>query len=215
MFKYNSELDENEEGKKIDAVEILSYLTCFDIFNYPDHTKNPTIAYSGKGSIPNKYEKDEYVENINKIAPLLPKILNLRDRIVCEIPKRWTSENGTRSGFGNLKDVRESKNKQISPLPFSNLEGYKYSEGYFYPILASFRALINKETIDWKYPVDNVFDEVIDLLVQDVRDRRNAIDNVTQLGKDTTLWTACYKTMENYLQKRELEELKKQISLNN
>lgn len=208
-FKDN-EINDNGKSKDIEILDILSYLVCFDIFNYPDSNKAPTVAYSSKGTIPNKFDKEEYCENIKKLTPLLPDILLLRDRIIKELPDNWKYENGTRSGFGNLKEVG-GKLKQNIILPFSGDEvEYEVASSYYYPILASFRDLIDfdqeSQICTWKYPINEVFDQIFDNIVKDVREKRNGIDNLNQLGKDKSLWTACWKTMNGYLQERALKD---------
>ncbi len=206
---------DNQLNTDIGILDILSYLMCFDIFNYPDDKKAPTVAYSSKGTIPDKFNNELYRENIKKLTHLLPDILLLRDKIIKELPCNWKSENGAKSGFGNLKEVG-GKLKQNITLPFSNEEiEYEVASSYYYPILASFRALIDPKTCNWKYDVNDVFEKVFNDIVKDVREKRISIDNLNQLGKDKSLWTACWKTVNSYLQQREIEDLKKRLDIFN
>jgi AIPR protein len=206
-FKDN-EIDEDGIEKPIEILDILSYFCCFDIFSYKDEKKNPTVAYSSKGTIAQKYSSKTYKANIEKITHLLPDILLLRDKIITAIPIHWKSENGIKT-YGQLRDV--GKVEEI--LPFSGEKNeYSVAGAYYYPILAAFRAVINKD-YEWKYPIFEIFNEIIVNVIKDVKDKRSNIDNLNQLGKDNTLWTACYKTVENYLQSKEIEDLKKQLNI--
>ena len=198
-FKPN-EVDEHNCKKDISILEILRYVHCFDILNFPDENSAPMEAYSSISKIAEKYYNKKYCENIKKLAPLIPDILKLRDRIISEIPKRWKSKGDHRVGFGNLSDAGK-KSPKPKKLPFSPYgTSYNVSKPYFLPILASFRDLITfnpkTEKYDWKYPFDEVFDEVFPKLVNCLKEKRTITGNINQLGKDKSLWTGCWRSEE-------------------
>lgn len=204
-----NETYDNGEDKKINLLDILAYLECFDVFNYPSYEKNPIFVYSTKWNVAKKFENSEYCEKIAKIEHLLPDILELRDWIIRDIPELWKGED-SKSWFWSLKEVKDAKGK-TTPLPFIGDVSKSYvTSAYYYPVLSAFRALIkeNEGTYTWRYDLKSFYDRVIKKLVHDVKDRRKNVDNVNQLGKDNTLWTACFKTARMELFEIQQEEHK-------
>ena len=189
------EIELNEEGSKkdIDIKEILSYLICFDIEGF-DSTKHPIIAYSGKSAVLKHVKENR--DRLTKYLPLLPQILNLRDKIYSEMPETYNK--ATDGKFGKLTGVLEiSRKKNSNPieLPFSESQSsYSIPNAFIYPILASFRNLIDctDKKCSWKKDPIAFFDTMKEELIQRLVDQAKEFRNPTKLGKDKATWRICY-----------------------
>ena len=184
------ETEFNDDGckKDIDIKEILSYLICFDREGFDDNS-HPIMAYSGKAAVL-KYAEDNR-ERLQKYLPLLPQILVLRDEIYKEMPSVW-NDNGGR--FGRLEGVNQKKTKSVQ-LPFKkdNTE-YVIPSSFIYPVLASFRNLVNVEgtLCSWKVSPISFFRGHKSAIVQRLVEQALVFRNPNKLGKEKTVWQSCY-----------------------
>ncbi len=187
------ELTEDGNKKDIDVKEILSYLVCFDVEAF-DGKKHPIVAYSGKGAVLSHVKENR--ERIEKYLPLLPQILTLKDEIYEKMPDAYNK--ATEGKFGALTGVIEiSRKKNAEPieLPFSGAEStYVIPSAFIYPILASFRNLveIKDNKCVWKKDPIKFFEEMKEELVQRVVDQAKEFRNPNKLGKDKATWGRCY-----------------------
>lgn len=191
------ELTEDGSKKDIDIKEILSYLVCFDAEAF-DSKKHPIIAYSGKSAVLSHVK--DYRDRLEKYLPLLPQILRLRDEIYKEMPETYNSV--AEGKFGLLTGVVALRNKKkVNPieLPFINSESlYSIPDGFIYPVLASFRNLVNIEgnKCSWKRDPSKFFSEIIkDDLVQRIVDQAKTFNNPNKLGKQKDTWRSCYDSV--------------------
>lgn len=81
-----------DADSKVNIQEILSYLVCFDVDEYPvsdAHNQHPIFTYSSKTRIVEYFSKVQKAENpqnrMNKLLPLLPDILKLKDLIYRDV----------------------------------------------------------------------------------------------------------------------------------
>lgn len=179
--------------KILDIKDILSYLICFDVEKF-DKDQHPTKAYSTKAEVI-KHCTGENHERILKYVSLLPKILELRDIIYLELPDAYNSSGGK---FGALTGVTEITNKprmKKIPMPFTEKESrYRIPSGFIYPVLASFRNLVEtkNEKCVWKSdPVKLFRDLKVDLAKRIVGSAKDA-KNPNMLGKNPASWQSCY-----------------------
>lgn len=201
-FKEVEFLDENSK-KDIDIKEILSYLICFDCDNFSDNV-HPVKAYSSKGSVLKHIKKHR--DNMEKYLPLLPDILELRDWIYYEFPNTYNSTGGR---FGALNGVSElssvGRKERRVQLSFIDKESkYNIPSSFIYPILASFRNLIDYsgEEYKWKYEPIDFFQSVKEDLIIRLTDQAKSINNPNKLGKSKDVWRSCYDKVENEVLKR-------------
>ena len=195
--------------KDIDIKELLSYLACFDAEGYDDKS-HPIKAYSSRGAIVEHFKNNQ--KRLEKYIPLLPEILELHDTIYERLPvvynKTKKGENGEKGGkFGKLKGVDKVERGPLEELVFLGKESeFRIPSGFIYPILASFRNLVDTKggKCSWKADPFKFFSELEGELVAVVGEQALALKNPNALGKDTATWRLCYALVENTVLKRHL-----------
>lgn len=183
-----TELDEDGSRKDIDIKEILSYLICFDREGFGDNA-HPVIAYSGKSAVLKYAESNR--DRLQKYLPLLPEILVLRDEIYEQMPSAWNDIGGK---FGALEGVNRKKQDSVE-LPFKNTAtSYAIPSSFVYPILASFRALVEvaDNGCSWKASPVSFFNKHKSELVGRLVEQALVFRNPNKLGKEKTVWQSCY-----------------------
>jgi hypothetical protein len=191
---YYKQYEELPDGtaKDIDIKEILSYLICFDVENF-DRKNHPIKAYSGKSSVVGHFASHENL--LTRMAPMLPKILELRDLIYEGLPEAY------RGSFGKLTDVITIKQgmKKEELCFVGRTSNYRIPDGFIYPILNSFRVCVAKKNGHYQFGKDPVtlWSTLREELADAVVEQAKRIKNPNQLGKDVGTWTICYKTTEN------------------
>ena len=183
-----TEFDEDGSRKDIDVKVILAYLICFDREGFGDNS-HPVIAYSGKSAVLKYAEANR--DRLQKYLQLLPEILVLRDEIYEQMPDAY---NDTGGKFGGLKAVNTKKANSVE-LPFKNTTtSYAIPSSFIYPILASFRALVevNDDKCSWKASPVSFFNKHKSELVGRLIAQAMVIKNPNQLGKEKTVWQSCY-----------------------
>ncbi len=196
-----------EEGKRIDAREIVALISMFNPEMYSEKSQ-PVQAYSSKEHCTKKYVsevKDNPEGNsFVKMKPIIPDIFRLYSYIEKKMPDFYSG-----SKYGAIKGVIHGK--EYITL-FSN-EAIKYEspKGFVYPILASLRALVEESedgSFQWKTNPFTCFDDVGDDLVQTTIERsRSSGHNPQSVGKDSGHWAALFNKVQNYSLKKQLEKM--------
>ena len=170
---------------------MLSYLIRFDREGFGDNSY-PIIAYSGKAAVLKYVEANR--DRLQKYLPLLPEILVLRDEIYEQMPATYKEAGGR---FGGIKGVNVKKTDSVE-LPFKNATtSYVIPSSFIYPILASFRALVevNGDKCSWKTSPVSFFNKHKSELVGRLIEQAVLIKNPNQLGKEKTVWRSCYDSV--------------------
>jgi hypothetical protein len=198
------ELLEDGSKKNIDIKEILSYLICFDVEDFGSE-KHPIKAYTSKASVVQHFRDNQ--NRISKYIQLLPSILELRDFIYLELPEAYNKSGGR---FGGLAGVIELSNKarmSKEELMFTEKESnYRIPNSFIYPILASFRNLveIKDDKCTWKIMPVKLFRELENDLAQRLGEQAKELRNPNKLGKDSATWGRCYDLVAIEVLKRNL-----------
>lgn len=197
------ETEFNDEGAKkdIDIKEILSYLICFDREGFDD-SFHPVIAYSSKASVL-KYADNNY-DRLQKYIPILPDILELRDRIYEKMPEAWNRQGGK---FGRIESVGRY-NRPVY-LPFSGRKTeYSIPSAFIYPVLAAFRSLaqVKNGECSWIMPPIEFFERHQQEIVRRLVDQALVFRNPTKLGKEKTVWQTCYDYIAMEVLKSQLKK---------
>lgn len=195
--------------KDLDIKEILSYLICFDVEGFDEKT-HPIKAYSSRAAVVDYFKENK--DRLEKYIPLLPEILELRDRIYLRLPavynKSKKGEDGEKGGkFGKLKGVDKVVRGPKEELVFVSEESeFRIPSGFIYPILASFRNLVRVEhgKCSWKGELSKVFADLEEDLVTIVGEQALSLKNPNALGKDAATWRLCYAIVENMVLRRHL-----------
>ena len=210
-YKDNVAFKDND-NKPIPVVDLLRLMFAFNIKRYPDDSQPPIASYSGKSTVFKDY-KSEYddLDNIyKKLAPELPKLIELYEKIESELGHKYieykVADGIKNPKFGNLRGVNSSATtSEYNQLPLE----YTISTGYIMPIFGAFRALLefndDSSKVQWKVDPIEMWDKYGVSLVQNTFDTDT---NPTQNGKNKTLWQANYRIVDNKQKDLLIEKLK-------
>lgn len=193
---------ENAEGC-IDISDVISILTMFNIDRFGDK-KHPIIAYNSKKRCVDLYLEDYEKNDENpyiKMQPIMPDIFALVDYIENNIDKVYNQTGGR---FGAIKGVvcstKVKKFDRLFGKPGEKCD-YNSPKGFLYPIIASFRSLIEVKdgVMTWKQDPISVFNAIGSQLVSSVVDTNKTLgNNPNATGKFTGLWENLYTAVELY-----------------
>ena len=197
--------------KDIDIKELLSYLVCFDSEGFDEKT-HPVKAYSSRAAVVEHFKANK--GRLEKYIPLLPEILELRDRIYLRLPSVYNRKSkkggdGDEKGgkFGKLKGVNKVERGPNEELIFTGGESeFRIPSGFIYPILASFRNLVRVKDgkCSWKDDPFKFFSDLEEDLITVVGEQALVLKNPNALGKDVATWRLCYAIVENVVLRRHI-----------
>lgn len=192
---------ENESGE-LDARDIISLLTCFNIELFPntsnDGDSNPVMAYEKKSKALELFEQNP--ESYRRLRPILKDILVLHDTIRLEAQDLHNEAGGK---YGNLSFV-EHKERGKFIFPFIQRESeYRLMNAALYPILGAFRWMVEldpkKGDARWRGGFANVrrlwrssASELLRITLQ-----KNAEEgrNPNAMGKSRAHWSSLYSRL--------------------
>lgn len=202
---------ENEADKRLDSEDFVRLMFCFNIFKYPNNSNlQPISAYSGKAQVLKDYlnEYDKANNPYKLIAPLLPKIVEIYDKIEKDMPAAYQEVNSS-GRFGRIKGVDRKDNKTTTK--FLETETFhQISQGLIFPIIASFRALIKKsnDKLEWEVDPIDIWNSVKAKLVNNTIEMSRQLGNNPQsAGKSATLWSQNYDAVNTAKLQVQLEKL--------
>lgn len=195
---------ENDIGD-IDVTDLLSILNLFNIDKYSNMETFPITSYSGKKKCIDYYINyhKTYGNTIDnpyvKMKPIMIDIFKLYDVIECNMNNfyRQKTSNGR---YGSIKGtiVPKGYNKIFSKFYENEIE-VGSPTGFIYPILGSFRALVQKnENGEYYWTTDpfKVLDKIGGELVETTVERSRSLGNNPQsVGKDNGNWKTLYMTV--------------------
>lgn len=192
----------DNDNKSIQISELLKLLFAFNIKRFPDDSSAPVSAYSGKAAVFRDYKNecdDEENSNIyEKLAPLLPSLVNLYEKIESELPSKYQAfknEDGKNASFGRVRGI-EGSGQFKSDFTLSPIN-YQISSGFLLPIFGAFRALLKENSegkLYWEFDPIEVWN------IAGIRLAQNTFDtdtNPQQIGKSKTLWQANYRIVDS------------------
>lgn len=194
---------ENDTGE-IDVADILSILMMFNISRFPDREAFPTISYSAKKRCIDLYIQDhkEYGETLQnpyvKMTPIMPDIFKLYDRIERNMSTYYRAKNPN-GRYGATKGVIVPKaGIEIHSKFMCQPMDVQSPNGFIYPILGAFRALVTEKngSYTWKTNPFFILDHVGPELVESTISMSRSLGNNPQsTGKDANLWKTLYMTV--------------------
>lgn len=189
------------DAKRIDVLDILAIMNMFNIERYPLKTKsNPIVSYSGKNTCLEYYiktykehENDQTKNPYYKMTKILPDICKLYDKIESNIGDYYNKSVAVGGKYGAVTGVATHKSGPTFKTKFyQNEKQYISPNGFIYPILAAFRALIEEKNgfYNWKKDPFTTLDECgIDLAAATVDVSRRKGNNPNATGKEPMLWS--------------------------
>ncbi len=194
---------ENEDAP-FDVRELIGMLTALDADSFSG-TTHPIVAYSGKEACLKRF--NEHEDSYRKLFQISPDILDIWDEIQNCIPSQYNKK--TNGKFGALSGVK-TLSKRKKHLPFIGKDTmYDIPTGYIYPILASFRAMLDEEDGSWVWGKDLNPQKLIheglatDIFLNSVRHSISLYKNANRTGKDVQPWTNAYQTARIYYLEQE------------
>lgn len=207
----------DNENKSIPVVELLKLMFIFNIKRYPDDSSAPTPAYSAKASVFKDFRKELETDNniYVKLAPQLPKLVELYETIQKEMPKKYNefkAENGSKGSFGRVRGVTSSQeNHSRFYSDFTHIEiPYEISTGFLLPIFGAFRALLkenNSGELYWLFDPIEIWNTSGVRLVQNTFETDT---NPQMVGKMKTLWQSNYRIVDSVMKDKLIEKLQSQ-----
>jgi hypothetical protein len=146
---------ENESGE-FDARDLVSLMTLFNIWEFPNRgDSQPVMAYEKKSKALELFEQTP--ENYKRLRPILKDILTLHDVIRRDSRRFWNESGGKFGGFAFV----ETKKRGEYSFPFAgNVGKARLMNGALYPMLASFRWMVEEDSdtglAKWKGGFDSV-----------------------------------------------------------
>jgi hypothetical protein len=190
---------EENAGKEINILDVISFMTLFSR-EWDDKAAGlkrnaPTVAYSSKGRMDTRLQDPKLAPFYSALAPILEGILRLHDYVYA----RFEGAYKTAMGGGKLGRRRGVESRSDNPivLPLTGSKSnYDIPNGYLFPLLASFRALVEYDDngqAGWKSNPFTFFDdsgpELIQVLIEQVD---NLGGNPQMAGKSRAVYTSLH-----------------------
>ncbi len=195
---------ENENGS-FEVRDIISMMTCFNVDFYPNNgDSHPISAYEKKSAALKTFEADYRAKNgksYKKLRPLLKDILILYDTIRYEFREVWNKQGG-KGGSLAIVEAPNSERSKPFQFPFIRKESkYRLTRGALYPILASFRWMIEEDKKTGQFRWRGGFNEVLrrwqetskNLVRLTVEKGQEVGRNPDAIGKSRAHWGGLHK----------------------
>lgn len=197
VYEKHIEWKENEdvEGDVFGAVQLIAFLSLFDIKNYPDEDSVPNSVATSTGSAFSKWVESckEGEDKLKKVEPLVNDILALYEHILSTFNK------GIERGFTNLKVIKEAKSAKDKKTIFNGLPvEWILPKQIVYPLLGAFRAdlhEVNGEYV-WINEPKELFDRTKKQLMKQIQTFLNQNNDINRMSKDTTIWVNLYQRIK-------------------
>lgn len=191
---------ENDSGD-IDVADLLALLNMFNIDRYSGMASFPINSYGSKKKCIDLYIADhkrygESEENpYVKMVSIMPDIFRLYDAIEVGMDRFYRCKNPS-GKYGATKGVQTSKPGQAFQSKFfTNDMRVSSPNGFIYPILGAFRALVEEQDgkYAWKQNPFAILEKVgADLVDSVVSMSRSLGNNPQSVGKDMNIWKTLY-----------------------
>ncbi|MBY8910027.1 AIPR family protein [Salinicoccus roseus] len=208
---------ENDD-KRLDTIDLVRLMYSFNAFKYAGSNSQPIQAYSGKAQVLKDYLKNydhqgDHRNDYEYIAPLLPTITKLYDQIEIDMRQAYL-DNNPKGAFGKVKGIDSKKTKPIKSKFYQHDLDYQITQGFIFPILASFRALVEiKEDnhLEWAVDPFKVWQKIKAKLVNNtIEMSRQLGHNPQSTGKSSALWVQNYDAVTSAKLQLQIEEMNKQ-----
>lgn len=194
---------ENDNGD-IDVSDLLAVLNMFNIDRYNGMASFPINSYSSKKKCIDLYIADhkQYGESEEnpyiKMTGIMPDIFRLYDAIEVGMNRFYRQKNpGGR--YGSVKGVQVPKpGQEFHSKFFGNPLDAASPNGFIYPILGAFRALVAEDggRYCWKKNPFAVLERTgADLVESTVSMSRSLGNNPQSVGKEQNIWKTLYMTV--------------------
>ena len=192
--------------KRIDVADILAVLNLFNIDKYPTDKLSPMPinSYSSKKSCTDfyieehkKHENDQTANPYYKMKDIMPQIAKLYDELERRMPEFYKGEATGVKKYGSITGVSMVKpGKEKYKSKFYEYEmDYSSPNGFLYPILGAFRALVVEKNGKYEWLSDPIalLNELGNSLVAStIQMSRDLGNNPNATGKNSNLWQTLF-----------------------
>lgn len=192
--------------KRIDVGDILAILNLFNIEKYPTDKLSPMPinSYSSKKSCTDyyidehkKHENDQTANPYYKMKEIMPQIAKLYDELERRMPEFYKGEATGVKKYGSITGVsmvKPGKPKYKSKFYEYDMD-YSTPNGFIYPILGAFRALVREKDGKYEWIKDpiKVLDELgNNMVASTIQMSRDLGNNPNATGKNSNLWQTLF-----------------------
>lgn len=209
QYKMNEHYNDDSILSTIDVREIIAILIMFSQEIYPIKTAQGTLSetqpiqcYSGKETSLKKFlypsgvseskQKQKREQMIKNMQPILADIFNLWEEIETSFA---TVSNSAGKRYGTRKYAKYDAGRTVGKSFFKQQDlQYIIPKGILYPLVGSFRALINTNqdgSYYWKRSPIDVWNAIGQKLVTIILDEK--ADTPDALAKNSNLWSNLFK----------------------
>jgi hypothetical protein len=190
---------EENAGKEINVLDVISIMTLlskeWDDKGAGLKRKAPTVAYSSKGRMDTRLQDPNLAPYYKALSPILEDILRLHDYVYAQFENAYKEA----MGGGKLGRRRGVESRPTNPivLPLTGSKSnYEIPNGYVFPLLASFRALVTYDAVgnaQWKSSPFKFFDDYGPELIQVLIEQVDNLGGYPQLsGKSRAVYTSLH-----------------------
>lgn len=165
QFKGKVGYEENS-GQDISVLDIMSELTLFHPeFDLKDDTgkdRAPVIAYSNKGRMDGRLTDETLLAGYKGLSPLIPDIIKLYDYVYANFERSYDQAFAPKARLGRREGVESRLMGEPYELPMTGIKSnYIIPNGYIFPLLAAFRALVSYRAgkVSWKVDPFEFYDK--------------------------------------------------------
>lgn len=200
-------------------VTVLDILAILNLFHpYYVEGKAPTASYASKGTMLSRFTR--YGEGFKSLAPVTHDILELYDYVFSRFNEAY-GKLGTAKSLRRYAKEGDKTFAEIEPpkkLLFSdNTASLDIHKGLLFPVLASFRALLefpeNGGVVRWFMPPEEFWDKHgSDLVGRGLDTLVQYKHNPQTCGKDPNLYRNLFDAVRTIRQSEEIARLKERLS---
>jgi hypothetical protein len=190
---------EENAGREVTVLDVLSLMTLFsrewDDKGAGLKRKAPTVAYSSKGRMDTRLQDPVLAPYYKALAPILEDILKLHDYVYARFEDAYKNAMGG-GKLGRRRGVESRPNNPVA-LPLTGAKSnYDIPNGYTFPLLAAFRALVRYDEsgqAGWKSSPFKFFDDYGPELVQVLIEQIDNLGGIPHLaGKSRAVYTSLH-----------------------
>lgn len=197
-FKERIGYEENA-GTEVNVLDVISLMTLFsrewDDKGAGLKRKAPTVAYSSKGRMDTRLQDPNLAPYYEALSPILEDILKLHDYVYARFEDAYKAAMGG-GKLGRRRGVESRPNNPIILPLTGSKSNYEIPNGYIFPLLASFRALVGYNgdgQAEWKSNPFKFFDDSGAELIQVLIEQVDNLGGYPQLaGKSRAVYTSLH-----------------------
>ena len=203
---YNDISYKQNDIKRVDVGDILAILNLFNIDKYPTDKLSPLPinSYSSKKSCSDhyieehkKYSDDQTLNPYYKMMDIMPTITKLYDELEKNMPIYYKGDASGVKKYGAVTGVSMAKPKKpkYKSKFYEHDMDYSTPNGFIYPILGAFRALVRENNGKYEWITDpiSVLNELgSDLVSSTIQMSRDLGNNPNATGKNSNLWQTLF-----------------------